>query len=201
MEGELNPLKNNEYNPGYNIEDVDKYTFDQLSSLKKSIEDELTRLHTSLRNNNASMDESLVTEDGFPRSDINIIEIRTLRILIIRLTNDLTAVRNKIMELLPFQFKTKETTQSHVPFAIISDIKQNSPASKAGLVENDRLVSLSNVNVLNHDNLKSIVKLVSSSKNVPLKLNVLRNNEIVDLQIIPSEWEGRGLLGCKLVER
>ncbi|KAH3687414.1 hypothetical protein WICPIJ_001591 [Wickerhamomyces pijperi] len=201
MEGELKPLQStNEYNPNYKIEDVNNFTFDQLSQLKKSVEDELTRLHSSLTKNKVTMETPLVTFDGFPRSDINVIEVRTLRILIIKLTNDLAVIRNRIMQLLPSQFKAKEATQSHVPFAIISEIQPESPSSTAGLVENDKLISIANVNVINHDNLKGLVKLVSSSRNVPLGMKVLRNGQILELKLIPAEWSGRGLLGCKLTQ-
>ncbi|KAH3663429.1 hypothetical protein WICMUC_005955 [Wickerhamomyces mucosus] len=202
MNGELNPLKTNEYNPNYDIESIKSFTFPQLSELKSQIELELNKLFQQLQNNNVTMDSSLITQDGFPRSDINIIEIRTLRILIIKLQNDLKEIIKELMEKLPLQFNSNSTNnKSNIPFAKFYQIAPNSPAYNAGLQENDKLISIGNINVTNHDNLQNIIKLISSSENVPLSLIIQRDeslNHPINLSLKPSKWTGLGLLGCRL---
>ncbi|CCH42791.1 putative 26S proteasome non-ATPase regulatory subunit [Wickerhamomyces ciferrii] len=87
--------------------------------------------------NNVNMDTSLVTLDGFPRSDINVIEVRNSRVKIIKLRNDLKAVINEISEKIQTQLTETNTSQetfkpnSQIPFAKIVEIIPNSPANKA----------------------------------------------------------------------
>jgi len=83
------------------------------------------------------MNSQLVTQDGFPRSDINVIEIRNARVKIIKLRNDLNKVINELSEKMHTQFtstrgaeKEPESLNS-ILFAKISEVVNNSPAAQA----------------------------------------------------------------------
>lgn len=83
------------------------------------------------------MDSSLITLDGFPRSDLNVIEIRNTRVKIIKLRNDLTVVINELSKKLQNQFKgikserNKEESTNSIPFAKVTEVVENSPAEQA----------------------------------------------------------------------
>ena len=81
------------------------------------------------------MQTPLLSSDGFPRSDIDVVEVRTTRVKIIKLKNDLRSVMEEISSRLLSQFqtnafcKTLEISQEKpVPFAIITEVVSNSPA-------------------------------------------------------------------------
>ncbi|KAI5951668.1 NAS2 [Candida jiufengensis] len=64
-------------------------TFQELSQIKTNIESQLKNLFDLLKyQHNVDMDSPLVTKDGFPRSDIDVVSIRLIRTHIIRLKND-----------------------------------------------------------------------------------------------------------------
>lgn len=84
------------------------------------------------------MDSPLITSDGFPRSDINIIEVRTARIKIIKLKNDLSAVIDELSKRIadrlqqgPTPITKQQKVSPQVPFAQIVEVIANSPANQA----------------------------------------------------------------------
>ena len=65
----------------YDDIDFESLNFIQLSHVKDEIENQLNILFDLLRHKyNADMDTPLVTPDGFPRSDLDVVTIRLLRI-------------------------------------------------------------------------------------------------------------------------
>ena len=91
------------------------------------------------------------------------------------------------------------------PFAKISYVNCNSPAEKAGLMNNDFILNFggfifkgSSVNPL-----QAISTLVRDNINKELKVTIARKIEneklnIIEIKLIPQYWEGNGVLGCKL---
>lgn len=100
------------------------------------------------------MDTPLVLADGFPRSDIDVIQVRKVRTQIIRTKNDLKQVINDIQkELVRHHAQQKElagkvdslnsdtqnlailphdTPKQALPvFAVVRSVEENSPASKS----------------------------------------------------------------------
>lgn len=81
------------------------------------------------------MDTPLITHDGFPRSDINVLEIRNARVKIIRLRNDLDAIINELSKKMQSQFsKSKNESNKDdpvIPFAKITEVVADSPADQA----------------------------------------------------------------------
>lgn len=88
------------------------------------------------------METPLVSSDGFPRSDINLVEIRTVRVKIIKLKNDLRAVLEELSNRMTQQFQSQlETPPSSamaslqvslpVSFAIVSEVVTDGPAHRS----------------------------------------------------------------------
>lgn len=106
------------------------------------------------------MDTSLITIDGFPRSDIDIVEIRTIRINIIKLRNDLKAVIGLLESKMGEQFGSLdqqalpkfESLTARVPFAIVTEIFSDSPAYKSVSI---CFISISNTFLLTTEGSKS----------------------------------------------
>jgi 26S proteasome non-ATPase regulatory subunit 9 len=83
------------------------------------------------------METSLLSSEGFPRSDLDVVEVRTTRVKIIKLKNDLKYLLEELSERLTQQFQrtptaqTQQRQQSSVPFAIITEVVVNSPAERS----------------------------------------------------------------------
>lgn len=84
-----------------------------------------------------------------------------------------------------------------VAFAVIDDISPTSPATAAGLRLGDKLLSFGRANHANHNNLRVVAE--EAQRQVPLKVVVERGGQIVELQLLPQPWSGRGLIGCHIL--
>lgn len=160
------------------------------------------------------MQTPLVTSDGFPRSDIDVYNVRRLRVDIIRLENDLKSLLSEIDTKLQQHFQANATSsnQSHtnghaahltesqlIAFAIIDIVNENSPASKAGLQVDDELLKFGPIHAGNHNGLRRVAELVSTKDGSEIELTVKRDGEQKSLTLVPdSHWGGRGSLGCHL---
>lgn len=146
------------------------------------------------------MDTSLITIDGFPRSDIDIVEIRTTRINIIKLRNDLKAVigllESKLEEQFGFQGQQasskSENLNARVPFAVVTEIISDSPAYKSvsisltiipdtfftnyqlkGLKVDDKICLFGEIDATNHKDLSVLPSFVKNNENVSLQPSCL----------------------------
>ena len=101
--------------------------------------------------------------------------------------------------------------QEHTtPFAIIDEVSPNSPASEAGLIENDVIIRFGDINSTNHREFRAIAELVqlTASENKSITVTVRRKTmelggvvEVIKTEIVelkPRTWGGRGLLGCHI---
>ncbi|CAL9728210.1 probable 26S proteasome regulatory subunit p27 [Monosporozyma unispora] len=187
----------------------------EVTELKQRVEEELTKFANYLESQDVDMNTNLVTEDGYPREDIDVLQIRLVRRNINMLRNDLNKVMEYSYTLLSSHFdnlnqpKLNTTSQSSatrveykIPFAVINEIDINGPVFSAGVQNYDKLVSLGHIHAGNHMKLKSLQNEVIQNENQKLNLRVLRKDEeIIDLELIPTRnWNGRGLLGCRLQE-
>lgn len=74
-------------------------SFDQLASLRSSIDSDLNHLLNHLHSTLAAdMDTPLLTLDGYPRNDIDVPEIRKCRAKIVRLRNDYKWISEELLE-------------------------------------------------------------------------------------------------------
>lgn len=206
MNGEMNSLKDVEYNLSHDINTIKDLNYQQLALVKSEIESELNKLFEVLQKNKVSMDSALITHDGFPRSDVNVIEIRNVRVKIIKLRNDLTIVINELSEKLHSQFQNTEPEKKIdndllIPFAKVTEVVDSGPAAQAGIRVDDKIVIFGTINVTNHNHLQNIGLIVKNNVNKPIEIKVLRGSQKLHLEIKPtSDWPGNGLLGCRIIQ-
>ncbi|RLV96202.1 putative 26S proteasome regulatory subunit p27 [Spathaspora sp. JA1] len=193
--------------------------FSQLSALKTDIESQLGLLFDLLKQKyNAEMTTKLVTPDGFPRSDIDVVSIRLIRVRIIRLRNDHKRVLQLVEEKMVEEFESRkdlvvETTSTGssdvhsdqvtytIPFAEVRGLVANGPAAKSGLKEHDQIIVFDgDIHAANNRNLSALVTRVRDKIEQEINVVVKRDGERLTIRLKPTNsWEGQGLLGCRLV--
>lgn len=198
----------------YDIDTVKKtYDLNQLANLKQEIELKLSYMFDRLKNElHADMNTKLVTEDGFPRNDINVVQIRLVRVRIIRLRNDLKTVIGLLQSKISKRFKQvnagvpvtdlkKSNFDTLIAFATVKEVASSGPADKAGLQVDDRILRFGTIDVTNHQHLNNLAPVVRENIGKTVEIVVQRRDARSILKLSPSNnWNGRGLLGCRLVE-
>ncbi|XP_048370487.1 26S proteasome non-ATPase regulatory subunit 9 isoform X1 [Sphaerodactylus townsendi] len=164
------------------------------------------------------MNEALVDVEGYPRTDIDIYQVRTARHNIICLQNDHKALMREVEQALhQLHASEKEKRKSNgaeahaearsqsqseaplLPFARVNAVTPGSPASMSGLQVDDEIVEFGSVNARNFQSLQNIATVVQHSEGKPLSMTVLRSGERMYLGLTPKRWNGKGLLGCNIV--
>lgn len=202
----------------------DKLSLMDLIAEKTRVEEELTALGSVLDSHGVNMNTPLTTFDGYPRDDLDIAQIRTTRARIVYLRNDYKTLMSKIELGLhehhasyqasnsslasgssqePMRSGSAATDQGLIdtPFAKVNSVVPGSPADDAGLKAGDRVRRFGDVNWLNHEKLSKVAEIVQRNQGRNVVVKVVRNTEELTLQLIPrSNWGGRGLLGCHLLQ-
>lgn len=172
------------------------------------------------------MNEPLVDCEGYPRSDVDLYQVRTARHNIVCLQNDHKAVMKQVEDALhQLHARDKEKqardmaeaqeeamsrnlgqsegqTEGLSPpqaFAKVNSISPGSPASLAGLQVDDEIVEFGSVNTQNFQSLQNIGSVVQHSEGKPLNVTVTRRGEKHQLRLVPTRWAGKGLLGCNII--
>ncbi|KAH8889581.1 hypothetical protein GQ53DRAFT_748291 [Thozetella sp. PMI_491] len=161
------------------------HTFPELQRKKQNLEEELKALSGVLDSHGVDMNTNLLTRDGFPRSDIDVAQIRTTRARIIYLRNDYKDLMKTIDKFLeehfaslgdedepapvaiddaPMRDAVPETLDR--PFAKVNSVVDNSPAATAGLKAGDLVRNFGYVNFENHDDLKKVAECVQGNEGV-----------------------------------
>uniref|UniRef100_A0A1E1XBK7 26S proteasome non-ATPase regulatory subunit 9 n=1 Tax=Amblyomma aureolatum TaxID=187763 RepID=A0A1E1XBK7_9ACAR len=200
----------------------------QLTKRKLDIEAAINAQNGILNANAVGMDEPLVDNEGYPRSDIDVYKVRHARHRIICLLNDHKAVMKDIERSLHAYHAqvsrngaatagttanghTAEITDSPqlrgahgrasspLPFAVVGNVENGSPAQEAGLSVGDKIVKFGSVNAGNFTDVTAIAAVVQHSVDRPVNVLVKRNAETLPLVLTPKQWHGRGLLGCTIL--
>ncbi|KAG2427413.1 hypothetical protein HXX76_012349 [Chlamydomonas incerta] len=96
-----------------------------------------------------------------------------------------------------------------VPFALVDEVTDGSPASAAGLQVGDLLCSFGEVSGAGEDGaspsgsstaalLQRVAGVLGASEGRAVAATVLRQGAPVAVSLTPQRWSGRGLLGCHL---
>jgi len=198
----------------------------ELMAEKDRVEAELKALGQVLDSHGVHMNTGLTTFDGFPRSDIDVPQIRTTRARIIRLKNDYKDLMSRIEKgLHEHHARLAEQAQNdsaaasraqagqsappaalEAPFAKVNSVVAGSPADDAGLRAGDTITKFGWVDWTNHERLGRVAEAVSQNEGIPITVKALRPSssggpaETVQMQLTPRQnWGGRGLLGCHLL--
>jgi len=197
-----------------------------LNDEKIRIEKEISECKSVLDSEaDVGMNGPLIDNEGYPRNDIDVVKVRTARQKIICLMNDHKEIMKKISDALECIHQQNsngtvienpnEESMNHLniedtpkdegpkPFAKIDLVSDGSPANDAGLEVGDLVIEFGTQNATNFKSLAEIGQLVKNSENRNIRVRILRNlpfGELVTtLTLVPKQWSGQGLLGCKLV--
>ncbi|CAG9833390.1 unnamed protein product [Diabrotica balteata] len=188
----------------------------ELMSRKDKIEAEIKDLTCILTQNGVGMNEPLVDSQGFPKSSIDVYQVRHARHRIICLQNDHKSLMKQIENGLHGYYSATsldsnlnnavamETDPSNAvvhtePFAKVTIVSDNSPAYFAGIDVGDLIVEFGSINKTNFKVITDIGTLVQHTEGNLLNVKVKRGDRFFTLQLIPKKWIGRGLLGCNIV--
>ncbi|CAJ0756457.1 24365_t:CDS:2 [Entrophospora sp. SA101] len=178
----------------------------ELMSQKEEIENQLD----DLEKQGIGMTEQLVDHEGFPRSDIDIVTVRTARAKIIALRNDHKAVMSEIEKALHaihaenkanklVEGNNDESIGKPKPFAIVNAIAPDSPAKEAGLTKGDRIIRFGYIHSNNNQNLNALNSFVAENVGV-LERGETHSSQLIVLHLTPRHgWGGKGLLGCHIL--
>lgn len=179
---------------------------------KDRIEQTIKELWEILHTNNIGMNEPLVDDEGFPRGEIDVYQVRHARHQIKCLQNDHTSLMKRIedgLNEIHSAMKTSDADPNGVnmappspvfePFAKVDKVDMASPAHIGGIKVDDLVLKFGSVTLDNFRGLSSIGQVVQHSVNQPIQVKVLRDARAVNLSITPRQWTGRGLLGCNVV--
>lgn len=196
-------------------------SFQQLDLIKQDIERQLKILFDLLRHKyNCDMESSLISSEGFPRNDIDVVSVRLIRVRIIRLKNDYKSIIHLIDEKMSHEFAQRQANQPieqdkegdnnidgglgrgieyNIPFARVAEVVNGGPAYQAGLKENDQIILFDqDIHASNNNRLRNLASRVKVGKSILVEIK--RNEEKISLTLIPSDdWNGQGLLGCRLL--
>lgn len=166
----------------------------------------------------------LVDAEGFPRSDVDIPAVLAQRRKLAELRNDHKDITNKIDKNLEVLHSTKlsrneqsiarssgtsvslhsglsqndpmeEDLVTRLPFAMIDEITDDSPAAVDGLQLGDEIVKFGSVEA--GDRLQGrLVSEALSNEDSQVSLVIIRQGSPMNLTVTPRKWHGRGLLGC-----
>ncbi|CAN7995767.1 unnamed protein product [Ixodes hexagonus] len=196
-----------------------KLQLTHLTKRKLEIEADIDSQKAILEANGVGMNEPLVDNEGFPRSDIDVYKVRHARHRIICLLNDHKALMKNIEEALhAYHASLPQNGGSHSPpvhdaaalndavgadlpartFAVVKDVETGSPADVAGLRTGDGLVKFGSVNAENFKGIDEIATVVRHSVGRPINVVVSRSAGNVPVALTPRQWAGKGLLGCSI---
>lgn len=169
-----------------------------------------------LKNNNIDMRTSLVDTEGFPLSNVDIYSVRRARNAIICAQNDhkkLTTEIEKAMLALHEQMRQSGQTfsdntevgeepvhrTSNNPFARIGKVMDSSPASEAGLKDDDQIIQFGSLHAGNFKDIKQFTAVVQNSVNKKIRVTIIRSGRAKRLELVPRVWSGKGVLGCSVL--
>ncbi|KAG6854650.1 hypothetical protein C0991_003298 [Blastosporella zonata] len=172
---------------------------------KTNIEEQIEAQISILKANDSTLQTPLVDADGFPRADIDVYAVRSARVHIIELRNDLSAVTNDIAKALETIYNPATAPKDNEPdsgaeprpFAKVNAVAPGSPAADAGLQRDDLILKFG---PLDHhafvSSLQPLTEVVSANENKHIIIKALRAGQVVHLTLMPrTGWGGRGMLG------
>lgn len=192
----------------------------KLIEQKEQLENEIKELQNILTKNNVGMDEPLVDNEGFPLASVDVYQVRHARQLIICKQNDYKAIMKQIeqgiaqyydsppmdtsdllaaaleeMQANVNQVKHEEPVEHVQPFASVNIVHEGSPADAAGIKQGDTIVEFGSINSTNFRGIEDIGSVVRHSHGNAIIVKLKRGDRFLRVQLLPREWNGRGLLG------
>ncbi|KFD55081.1 hypothetical protein M514_03999 [Trichuris suis] len=203
-----------------------KKKLDKLIGQRDEILNQIKENSNVLTEMNVQMRESLVDEEDFPRTDVDIVAARTAMHNVACLTNDAKALEEEIKLGLEDYFtkqaklremqKSQETAGAsecvgselsdggkvdvHLDaFAMVNSVAANSLGAKAGFMTNDKLVQFGDITAPTFTNLNQIARFIEQNKTSEISTVVERDGRRVCLKLLPEVWSNGDRLGICIV--
>jgi 26S proteasome non-ATPase regulatory subunit 9 len=190
---------------------------DQLLKLikrKDEIESELLAIAEELQSPGAEgqkpvgLKGNLVDKEGYPRNDIDIMRITTLRNRHAILNTDLGAIMKEIEKGLHTlhaanptpSLPLKQDQELDEPFLRVNSCHPESPAFASGLREGDLITRFGALRKgeFSREGYPKVAEQVKEDK--PIRVYAIRDGARKTFTVTPKKWSGQGLLGCHLVK-
>nr|BAN20836.1 26S proteasome non-ATPase regulatory subunit [Riptortus pedestris] len=182
-------------------------------NLRTELEKEISDLNEILIvNKNIGMTGNLVDDEGYPRNDIDVYQVKHARAKLIRLLNDYSALMKNCESLLTQYHASQKpefldksgrppTLSQEITkkLAIVGKVAKGSPSDSAGLKEGDIILEFGGINSSNWNSLQTINAEVEKSIDMYIKVIVERDSKLKRLNLKPKRWSGNGYLGCMLL--
>mmetsp|Transcript_37122 Transcript_37122/g.73905 ORF Transcript_37122/g.73905 Transcript_37122/m.73905 type:complete len:228 (-) Transcript_37122:88-771(-) len=200
-----------------------------LAAQREALEAEAEAIHCELTSpgpNNeppAGIKDSMIDSEGFPRGDIDVINVKNKRRRLAEINTDYKVLMKRIegamvelhqalpsapaapvnsssSGLLNLQSSDSIITVNSQAMAKLDEILQDSPAALAGIQDGDLLLQFDNITASTDSFMTLIAQLVGKKVNESIRVVVKRpsSGALVELELVPKPWGGRGLLGCHL---
>lgn len=155
------------------------------------------------------MKGNLVDKEGYPRNDIDVMRITTLRNRHAILNTDLATLMKEIEAGLhslhasaprPAPTESKAEDSFDEPFLRVNSCHPESPAFASGLREGDLITKFGGLRAgeFSRDGFSRVAEQVVEGK--PMRVFLLRDGKRQTCTLTPKKWTGQGLLGCHLVK-
>ncbi|KAL5963475.1 26S proteasome non-ATPase regulatory subunit 9 [Taenia solium] len=160
---------------------ADMLLFQELEKRRQAIVNEINTYSAVLEGNrNVGMHGPLLDSEGFPRSDIDVVAVRTARNRIICLNTDhnevmkqLEAVSARLLSKTRVGAEAMDTDPTatrpsteppsrSVPFLLVDQVTPGSPADLAGLCVDDRVTRFGSILASNFIGLQAVAEMVKS---------------------------------------
>ncbi|KAH7937310.1 hypothetical protein HPB49_010481 [Dermacentor silvarum] len=178
-----------------------KQILSRLTQRKLEIEAAISAQHEILNANSIGMDEPLVDNEGYPRSDIDVYKDIEKSLHDYHAQMSRNGAENGGPATVTQQQNVARggSAAAPLPFAVVGKVENGSPADIAGLSAGDKIVKFGSVNAGNFKDVTDIAAVVQHSVGRPVNVLVKRDANAVSVVLTPKQWHGKGLLGCTVL--
>lgn len=170
----------------------------ELDAVHRQVVARLRELARELDAAGATMATPLVMPDGFPRSDLDVVQVRLVRRAIVRVRNDLARVEGLLADqvlLGAAAGAAAPAAPAALPFARVGEVVAGSPAETGGLAVGDMVVRVGGQRGL--EAMAAAVRSAAAARGL-LEWEVVRAGAPVLVTVHPQTWAGSGVLGARV---
>uniref|UniRef100_A0A5S6Q9F1 Nas2_N domain-containing protein n=1 Tax=Trichuris muris TaxID=70415 RepID=A0A5S6Q9F1_TRIMR len=201
------------------VEEIKKKV-DELMNRRDEILDEIKENTNVLSEMHVRMGESLVDEDDYPRTDVDIVAARTAMHNVACLTNDARALeeeiklgledyfaeQRKVMAMKKLEDATVaaqerdtmddgEVDRASEAFAVVTKVQPNSCGERAGFLKHDKLVQIGNITASTFQGLRQISLYIEDNRQNEIPAVIQRDGRQFCMKLGPELWGDDGALG------
>jgi len=175
---------------GFPRADIDLYAVraarNQVSCLSNDLKDINNQLDNALHSLHALGQEAVLEAIQAEKNERGLQTTKTLT------SSSLMASTTKSVP------KTSEIVHTLKPWAIIDTVSSTSPASECGLRCGDKILKMGNA--ISFATVTSEVRKYADDTGLgAMKVQILRDDDEIILDLLPRRWSGQGLLGCHII--